>query len=307
MKNKKLIAIIGLLSVALIFTACIDGTGNGTTVTATASYDREGYPIELPSEISTIISIGPSNTEILIELGFGDNIIYTDMFSDGIAPEIAVLDMMALDAEFVINANPDIVFVAGLTRVDGNNHPLQAVSDAGIAVLYIPTGISIAEIMEDIRFIASVMGVQEAGEAIVANMQAEIDAVVQIAETITNRRTVYFEISPAPWMFSMGGNTFQNEMLELVGAKNIFADQNSWLSVTDEMFLVHNPDVILTSTNFIDDPIGEILARPGWDIITAVQNGDVFLISTDASSRPSHNIVNAMWEIARAIYPEDFR
>jgi iron complex transport system substrate-binding protein len=171
----------------------------------------------------------------------------------------------------------------------------------------IPSSTSIEGIKEDILFIAAVMGVNAEGEEIIAEMEREIDAIRAIGNAITNKRTVYFEISPAPWMFSFGSNTFLNEMIELLGATNIFADQNGWIPVSEEVLLELDPDVILTSTDFIPDPIGEIKGRPGFDALTAVQNGDVFTINTAASNRPSHNITRAMKEIAEAVFPEYFR
>jgi iron complex transport system substrate-binding protein len=95
-------------------------------------------------------------------------------------------------------------------------------------------------------------------------------------------------------------------MLEIAGAVNVFADHEGWLGVSDETLLVLNPDVILTSTNFLDDAIADITDRPGWDVITAVRNGDVFYIDANSSSRPSHNIIKALREITRAVYPELF-
>jgi len=304
--KKGIIAILGLIIAATLFAACI---GSGPAATEVDTLDREGYPITLPTEIGSIISIGPSNTEILVELGFGDQIIATDIWSDGvagIAGDIAVLDMMALDAEFIIDADPDVIFIAGMTRTQGDDHPLRVVEDAGISVLYIPVATSIAEILEDIQFISDVLDVQERGQSLVASMEAEMAAIANIAETISMPRTVYFEISPAPFMWAVGGGNFQNEMLELVGAIYILADETAWISVSDEMFLMHNPDVILTSVDFLDDPIAEIMARPGWDVVSAVQDGNIFRLATDASSRQSHNIIIALWEMARAIYPEYF-
>jgi len=273
--------------------------------------DREGYPLTLPDEINTIVTIGPATTEIIVGLGFADRIISTDSFSfdveglpDGVAAEFGIMD---LNAEYIVNLMPDVIIIAGMARGGGGDDPLAPVSAAGITVVYMPTSESIADIKEDIRFLAAVMEVEDVGESLISNMQAEIDAVAAIAAGITETRTVYFEISPAPWMFSFGTGTFLNEMLELVGATNIFADQYSWLSVTDEILLELNPDVILTSTDFLPDPIGEIMERPGFDAITAVQNGDVFAIDTNSSSRPTHNITRALWEIAEAVFPEYFR
>ena len=95
-------------------------------------------------------------------------------------------------------------------------------------------------------------------------------------------------------------------MLEIAGAVNIFGDQNDWIGVADEVLLEKNPDVIFTSASFIDDPVNEIMNRPGWDAITAVQNGDVFTIDSNSSNRQSQNIIKALQEIAKAVYPDKF-
>lgn len=306
--KKFTIAFLGLLWVMLLV-AC--GGYESTPYPAQrATMDREGFFITLPEEINTIVSIGPSNTEILVELGFGDSIISTDVFSDnipGIAREISVFDMMSLDVEFLIELNPDIIFITGMTRIYGDADPLSMVSDAGITVVYMPSSVSMDAIMEDIMFMAVVLDVPDAGEAIISYMQAEIDAVQEIADTITTRRTVYFEISPAPDMWTLGSGTFINEMIELVGAVNIFADSYGWMGVSDEVLLETNPDVIITSVGFMDDPVTEIKNRPGWGSMAAVQNGSVFQVSEDYTNRPSHNVIRGLRQIAAAIYPEYFQ
>lgn len=303
--NKRIIILLGLLT---LLVACAE---NETQTTATIT-DREGYITTLPDEINNILSIGPSNTEILVALGVSDKIIAVDMFSadvPGISQDISMeLSIFGLDAEYIVSLMPDVIFVADLARA-GDDDPLAIVAAAGITVIYIPPSDSIAAIMDDIQFIATVMAVEETGKAIISTMQAEIDEIKQIASTITitEVRSVYFEISPAPWMFSFGRGTFLHEMIELVGAVNIFANQEGWIAVDGEFLLEADPDVILTSTDFLDDAIADIVERPGFEAITAVQNGDVFQIDTNHSNRPSQNITKALWEIARAVYPEYFQ
>ena len=272
--------------------------------------DREGFPIILPETINSIISIGPANTEILVALGAADRIIAVDMFSENISglPEgVSMrLDIVGLDAEYVVSLMPDIVFITDMARVGGADDPLAPVSQAGISVIYMPSSTSIAGVKEDIRFIAAILEEFGAGENIISTMQAEIDEVAEIAANIQTSRRVYFEIYPAPWMVSFGQGTFLNEMIEILGAENIFADEDGWFSVSDELLIYLDPEVILTTTDVLDDPIGEIKQRPGFGSITAVKNGEVFQICTDASSRPSHNIVIALREMAVAIFPEYF-
>ena len=126
-------------------------------------------------------------------------------------------------------------------------------------------------------------------------------------ETITEPKTLLFEISPVPYLYSFGTGVYLNEMIELIGAKNVLADQEGWLSVTEESAVAANPDVILTSDNFSnEDPVAEILGREGWQNVTAVAEGQVAYIDNAASSLPNHHIVDALVEMAKAVYPDAY-
>jgi len=252
--------------------------------------------------------MGPSNTEILVALGFGDQIIGIDTFSgavEGVRPDLPAFDMMMPDVEQMIALAPDVIFATGMTQVEGLD-PFEVVSEAGIEVVHVPVSASIAEIWADIRLIAAALGAEAAGEAMIEEMEREIDLIRSIALEVTEVRTVYFEIAAPPFMYSFGRGVFLHEMIELIGAVNAFADQNAWFFVADEAVLEVNPDVILTNVGYIDDPVGDILARSGWGTISAVADGRVYFIDPDSSSRPSHHIVRALWEMARAVYPELF-
>ena len=278
----------------------------GQDVRQAVTIDREGNQISLPGKIGKIISMGPSNTEILVALGFVDMIIAIDEYSDnveGLKPGTPMFSMMQPDGEQIISMMPDVIFVTGMSKAGGDD-PFKVIEDAGICLVYIPSSVSLGAIMEDIRFIAAVMGAQAEGEAIIEAMEKEIEDVRAIGQTISVKKKVYFEISAAPWMYSFGSGVFLDEMISLIGAVNILGDQDSWVSVADEIVLAADPDVILTSVDYIDDPVGEILSRPGWSGITAVRNGDVYYISADASNRPSHNVVIALLQMAKAVYPE---
>ncbi len=93
-------------------------------------------------------------------------------------------------------------------------------------------------------------------------------------------------------------------MIEIIGAKNIFADQEGWLSASEEELIARNPDVILTSDGYTPDVVNVILNNPNYAEITAVANGDVYSINSNAAARPNHNIVIALEEMVTAIYGE---
>ena len=189
------------------------------------------------------------------------------------------------------------------------NTPFSPLIDAGICVVHIPSSSSIEAIYLDIAYIAAVVKHEENGAKIIANMKKEIEAVRKKGASIAQdkKKTVYFEIGAAPYMYSLGTGTFINEMIEIIGAQNILADQKSWVSVSDEMVLAKDPDVILTNVNYIPNPIDEIMARSGWASLKAVKSKKAFGIDTNSSSRPNHNIIKALKEMAKAVYPEIYK
>ena len=72
-----------------------------------------------------------------------------------------------------------------------------------------------------------------------------------------------------------------------------------------QVIIKDNPDVILTNEP-VDNIIDTIKNREGWGEINAVKNNNVYLIDKNASSRPSQNIIKALKEMAKAIYPEKY-
>ena len=150
------------------------------------------------------------------------------------------------------------------------------------------------------------MGKSAEGDALIVDMQAELDRIAAIGATVTDKKSVYFEISAAPSMYSFGSGVFLNEMIELIGAENVLADQKGWLPVEAETIVAADPDVILTNVNYIDDPVAEIRGRSGWEGMSAVQNEQVFYIDNMASSLSNQNIVKALDQMAKAVYPELF-
>lgn len=273
--------------------------------------DRAGAPITLPAKVERIVSMAPSTTEILIDLGVADKIIAADTNSqkDGLLKQnIPYFDMMKPDAEKLIALKPDVVFISGMSNAKGNT-PFSPLIDAGICVVNIPSSSSIEAIYLDIAYIAAVVKHEGNGAKIIANMKKEIEAVRKKGASIAQdkKKTVYFEIGAAPYMYSLGTGTFINEMIEIIGAQNILADQKSWVSVSDEMVLAKDPDVILTNVNYIPNPIDEIMARSGWASLKAVKSKKVFGIDTNSSSRPNHNIIKALKEMAKAVYPEIYK
>lgn len=316
MKSKISIILLGVIMLMAVSAcgskaeeAAPENTGSQNTAEAGAvTEDRQGNPITLPDQVERVLVAGPSNAEILVGLGYGDKIVGADIYSEnveGLSSDLLLFDMTAPDEEKILDLKPDVMLVTGMTQVSSDD-PYKSFKNAGICVIYIPSSNSIESIKEDIAFIAAVMGDTSKSDAVIAEMEREIAEIEAIAETITDKKRVYFEIAAAPDMYSFGAGVFLNEMIEMIGAENILNDQESWINIADEEVLNSNPDVILTSVNYIEDPVGEIKSRAGWDAITAVKDDAVYSIDTDASNNPSQNIVKALKEMAKAVYPDKY-
>lgn len=299
--KKKLLAI--LTSFILLF-AVGCSSNKETTVT-----DREGNEVKIPTKLERIISAVPSNTEVLVELGVADKLVGVDKYSEGIEgldEKLPKMDMNNPDAEAIIALEPDIIIASGHNKVGSAEDPYKAIVDAGIPVVYIPSSDSIDGIYKDIEFMASLVDKEKKGEEIISNMKEEIAKYEKLGKTVKEKKKVYFEIGPAPDLFTLGNSTFINEMIEIIGAENIFKDQEGWIPPTEESIIDANPDVILTTVNYVEDATGEILARDGWEDITAIKNKDVYYIDSNSASRPSHHILKALEEMSKVVYPDVF-
>ena len=298
---KKILALIIALSMFII-SGC--SSQQDRTVT-----DREGTEVNIPKKIEKIISTAPSNTEVLMALGLGDKLVAIDKYStdiEGVNTELPQIDFSNPDAETIIGLEPDIVIASGHNKTGSTEDPFKAISEAGIPVVYIPSSDSIDGIYKDIEFIAEVVNEKSKGKEIIDDMKAQVDEIKAIGDTIADKKSVYFEISPVPYLSSFGKSTFLNEMIEIIGAENIFANEDGWISPTAEAIIDANPDVIITNAEYMDNPTGEIKSRNAWENINAIKNNEVYLVDKNASSRPSQNVVKALKQMAEAVYPEHY-
>lgn len=305
-KLKKPVVWLAVLALVFGLTACGKAPDKNEPAASLPTVDPSGASISVPEQIDSIAVLAPSLAEMVVALGSGDQIVAYDTASvglDGLSADVPVLDTVNPDMEQLMALHPDVLIVSNLSLYDQES-PYQQLIDNGTCVICVPTSDSIADIQSDIAFVAAVLGASQQGDEIIADMQAQIDRIVEIASGITEKKTVYFEISAAPYMYSFGSGVFLNELMELIGAENILADQAGWLSVGEETVVSANPDVIFTNVNYIDDPVQEIMGRGGWDTVTAVQNNDVYYIDNMASSLPNQNVVKALREMAEALYPE---
>ena len=274
--------------------------------------DPSGAEITLPEQMNSIVVLAPSWSELVAALGMGDKVIGYDSYSAGLEglPKDAQAfnDITNPDTEQLAALNPDILLISNETLYDQES-PYQSLVETGTCVVRIPNSDSIEDIKSDIKFLATALNASEAGISLIDDFDKQLNELAGIAAGIPQeeRKRVYFEVAPAPNMYSFGSGVFLNEMIEYIGAENVLSSQSGWLTVEGETIVAANPDVIFTNANYTDNPVQEILSRDGWAGISAIADKNVFSIDSNSSSQPNHNIIKAMRQMAEILYPDYYK
>ncbi|MEI0560640.1 ABC transporter substrate-binding protein [Brachyspira pilosicoli] len=258
-------------------------------------------------KIEKIISLSPGVTDILIDLNMANKIIAADTFSKDILEKnninvSNVFDMLNPDAEKIISLDSDIIFINNLTAFYTKNSLLSL---SNHTIITITNSETLKGIEDDIYFLGKVLNADDRAKEVVSNMRTKIKEIKDIGDTITNKKTVYFEISALPNLYSFGSNVYLDDIINIIGAKNIFSNRNEWINVSEEDVVYLNPDIIFTSVDYVDNPVAEITNRAAWRDINAVKTSKVFFI--EGTSLPTHNIVSSIILMAKYIYPEEYK
>lgn len=258
-------------------------------------------------KIEKIISLSPGVTDILIDLNEANKIIAADTFSKDILKKnninvSNVFDMLNPDAEKIISLDSDIIFINNLTAFYTKNSLLSL---SNPTIITITNSETLKGIEDDIYFLGKVLNADDRAKEVVSNMRTKIKEIKDIGDTITNKKTVYFEISALPNLYSFGSNVYLDDIINIIGAKNIFSNRNEWISVSEEDVVYLNPDIIFTSVDYVNNPVAEITNRAAWRDINAVKTSKVFFV--EGTSLPTHNIVSSIILMAKYIYPEEYK
>lgn len=308
-----------VLMLALVLTGCgtADKANNDDATKEDQQVEQTGYKVTDDRDVEvafdavpkTVVSLIPSNTEILFALGVGDKVIGAteyDTYPEEAKKIERVSDSVTFDSEKIVALKPDVV-LAYYTGNDETLDALKGLEDAGVKVFVIQSAASFEDVYGDIQQIADVMGVQDKGEQLNKEIKAQIADVQAKVKTVATPKNVYLEISPKPDIYTTAAGTFQQEILDAANVHNVFGDQTGWVKVSEEDVIAKNPQVILTTVNYTEDPVGEILGRDGWNTISAIQDKAVTFIDTDISNRPGPRIGEAVEMVAKAVYPELFK
>lgn len=291
----------------------VDGSTGEETIEAPEAdetiviIDQSGREVMLSGSPQRIISLSPSNTEVLFALGLGDRLFGVTEYCNypPEAQEKALIGGFATPSiEKIIELEPDLVLASTIHEED-----LPLFDEVGITVMVVESS-TLVELFTTMSLVAEISGVTAAGEALIASMQERISAVEAVVGTVppAEQTLVYYEVYSDPLM-SAGQGAFISEIIHLAGGVNIFGDiSENYPEVSAEVVVERQPEVILFPDyhGTADLVLEAMTGRPGWESVPAVINGRVHAISDDAFARPGPRVVEAVEEAAALFYPELF-
>lgn len=317
---KKMYSLLFLLLFSIgILAGCGEGTSpvqeenNASEQTEQAAFpvtikDALDQEVVIEEKPEKIVSLIPSNTEIAFALGLGNEIVGVSDYDN--YPEEAAskekIGGMEINLEKIISLNPDLVLAHG-SSAHNSTEGLQQLRDSGITVIVINNAENFEQVYDSILMIGKATGETEKAETLVSEMKGKLEEIKTTAAGITDKKTVFVEVSPAPEIYTPGNNTFMNEMITIINAENAAGDQEGWVKIDQEAMIERNPDVIVTTYGYYsEDPVGQVLSREGWQDVTAVKSEQVFDVHSDIVTRSGPRLIEGVEELAKAVYPEAF-
>lgn len=279
-----------------------------TALTGLTLTDGLGREVKLEAPAQRIISLAPSNTEILFAIDAGSQVVGRDQLSD--YPEAAKAAtnigsaFEALNTELIVSLKPDLVLAAGINTPD----QVKALEVLGITVYYLKNPTTLEDLYSNLNIAAQLTGHEAIAAKLIDNLKARVAAVDAKIATISSRPSVFYELDgtdPAK-PFTAGKGTFIAQLLERAGGHNIAADIDGYPQLSLEQVVADDPDFIILGDSAFGVTPESIAARPGWNTLSAVKDNKIFPFDDNLVSRPGPRLVDALEQLAQLLHPELF-
>lgn len=299
-------------------TATASGTTTNTSAAATPAVsfpttitDAAGRQVTIAKAPERIVTLAPSDTEIVYALGLGSKVVAVDEFSDYPAEAKGLRTIGGSDGQFnyeqIVSLKPDLVLAAGLTSPE----TMKKLEDLKLTVVQVgATQTTFDSIYSDINLVGQITGQQAQAQALTGTMRQRVDAIKAKVATTSARPRVYWEIDATDPSkpYTVGPGSFINDLITMAGGTNTFANAKSpYPQASSEQIVASNPQLIILADTAYGGTVQSVLQRPGWQNIEAVKKKQVYPIDTNIVSRPGPRIVDGLEATVRLIHPELYK
>ncbi|MDD2665943.1 MAG: cobalamin-binding protein [Methanocellales archaeon] len=271
--------------------------------------DDLGRDVIIPKELNRIVSLSPSNTEILFALGLGDKVVGVTRYCN-YPPEAQEKEeiggFVSVNIEKVVALKPDLILADSSLQ----KAVVEELEKLGLSVVALGAD-DVDEILEDVELIGKITGREEIAQELTANMRDKIKAITDNTKSLNEgqlpKALFILELDP---LRVAGPGSLAHILIQLAGGYNIAADADArYVVYNSELLIERDPDVIIFNKQMgtIEITAQDLKGQPGWDAISAVKNDRVYGIDGDIISRKGPRIVDGLEEIAIYIHPELFK
>lgn len=287
MKLKRaLAAIVGSL---LVLSGCTSGeqASSPSSFSSAASVEKR------------IVSLSPTVTETLYQIGAGDQVIAVDKHSN--VPYRAPRKEFSgfePNPQAILAEKPDIVFAA-----HDDNGLSDALAAAHVELVMLRPAENFNEAYAQIKMIGAKTGHEAAASDLVESMQDRIKKeIAKVPQSVRNQQLKYYHETD-PTLYSPQDHTFIGEAYSLFGMKSIAGSGSGFPQLTNEQIIEANPAIIFLSDYGNAGGVEPIFvaARPGWNQIDAVRNNRIIPLDPDLASRWGPRLPELVASIAQAI------
>jgi len=286
-----------LLPIALVLTAC------SPTEQPPVDYvfDDLGRLVAINGTPQRIVSLAPSNTEILFALGLGDKVVGVTDWCD-YPPEALEREKVGSydtpDIEKIVALNPDLILVAYGTTMDVINNLVGL----GLTVFGIKST-DLDDVLNDIKTIGEITDKELEAYALTSEMASKIEAVTNQTEELEERPRVFYIVWHDP-LWTAGSGTFIHELIEKGGGVNICGNLAGYPIISIEEVIAYNPEVIVTSS--WPGVYEWAMNETALNVTYARQNDRVYMCDDNLVQRPGPRLVEGLEWFAYFIHPEIF-
>ena len=266
--------------------------------------------VKAGSDDLRIISLAPNVTEIIYALGAGDQLVGRTDYCNYPEEALAVTSVGTLwdpNLEAILALNADVAIASSI--VDPSF--IENLQKAGVTAYQFYEEESLEGTFALIMNVAITIGREDRGLEITESLQNRINAVKEKTSSIPEdqRKSAVYIISYGDWGdYAATGETYLNDVIEAAGGINAAKDGAYW-SISKELLLAEDPDVVLLGAYSYTDPAYEIATFSSlepYSQLTASKTGKVLTINGDAAERQGIRTADTVEEIAAILYPELF-
>ena len=235
-----------------------------------------------------IISLSPSITEILFEIGSGNQVIAVDNLSN-YPNEAPISDISAYDpnVEAISLLNPDLVILSYNIK-----NLKAALKKIGIETIYLPAPLNFEDILDQIDYLGLQTGNEDKAKKLISKMKNRMKTLQKLREN-EKATKIYHEIDPnyySPSKFSFIGDIYQKLNYKNVADKADISNLG-YPKLSPELIISENPDLIVLPGKD-NKYVEKVKLRPGWGYIEAVKKNNFLLTNNDIASRWGPRILN---------------